>query len=250
MESDVRPGLYRDLEEWGYSLLRPQEGADPAELLKELVRAEEARLLEGFTVVLCSGLRREPPVALSFERIEESLASSGEKKRFRLLVGITWQLMLMLPDAREQRQLLSDYLDKNDPNVLAEVRKAFAEGKSLNAGRTKLSVERLQTTFSNYVLAAEKGERERLSEQIERAREISFNESLNDLFSERQVEIIRKVLARQTLTKTEREYYSRIIKKRMAAIANADLQTLAASVLGRQDAFIHAQVESNKGQPS
>lgn len=240
MESSVRPGLYRDLEDWGYGLLRPQETAGPAELLKELVRGEDVRLLEGFPVVLCSWMLKKPDSALPLLDIEESLASAGDKKRFRLLVGITWQLLLMLPGSDAQRRQLGDYLEKREPNVVAEVRKAFAEGKSLNAGRIKLSAERLQTTFGNYVLAGRGKERERVAEQIERAREIAFNEALNDLFSERQVEIVRKVLGREVLSKTEREYYSRVIKKRMAAIANADLQTLAASVLGRQDLFVRS----------
>lgn len=246
MESDVRPGLYRDLEDWGYSLLRPQDTADPANLLKEIAQVEDARLLEGFPVVLSSWLLKKPDVAPPLAEIEEGIASAGDKKRFRLLVGITWQLMLMLPDASSAREKLRNYLEKRDPNVTADVRKAFAEGKPLNAGRTKLSPERLQTTFSNYVLAAQKHERERLSERIERAREMAFNEALNDLFSERQIEIIQKVLAREALTKTEREYYSRVIKKRMAAIANPDLHTLAASVLGRQDIFVRSQMKADE----
>ncbi len=244
MESSIRPGLYRDLDDWGYSLLTPDEKSDPSQLLMELTRSDEVRLLEGFPVVLSAWLSSEEGSALSTKLVEmeNGLASAGEKKRFRLLVAATWQLLLSQPELEEKRSLLRDYLKLQDPNLMAEVRAAFAEGRPLNVGRVKLSPERLQTTFGNYVVANRMGKQERLDQQIGRAREIAFNESLSELFSQRQTEIVRKILARQPLTKTEREYFSRVIKKRLAAIANVDLQTLAASMLGRPDAFIRSEL--------
>jgi hypothetical protein len=241
MEPTIRMDLYGDLSDWGYSLLRTHAMAKPDRLLQELVHSDDLRLLEGFPVVLCAWLRKELLGPSALEMTEEGLESAGDKKRFRLLTGISWQLMLALPESDKQRALLRNYLESRDKNVLSEVRTAFAEGKSLNAGKVKLSPDRLQNTFNNYVIAALKQKTERLSEQIERTREIAFNEALAELFSDRQMEIVRKILARQALTKTEREYFSRVIKKRMAAIGNTDLQTLAASVVGRPDIFIRGQ---------
>ena len=243
MESSIRPGFYRDLDEWGYSLFTPDEKSDPAQLLMELTRSDEVRLLEGFPVVLSAWLSSEEGSALpaKLANTENGLTSAGEKKRFRLLVAATWQLLASQPELEKKRSVLRDYLNSHDPNLMTETRTAFAEERPLNVGRVKLSPERLQTSFGNYVLAKRLEKQEKLEQQIGRAREIAFNESLSELFSQRQTEIIRKILARQTLTKTEREYFSRVIKKRLAAIANADLQTLAASMLGRPDAFIRSE---------
>jgi hypothetical protein len=54
---------------------------------------------------------------------------------------------------------------------------------------------------------------------------------LFELFSAKQVEIIEKLLHNDPLSKTEREYYSRVIKKRLKALANPDVQSIASSLL-------------------
>lgn len=238
MESSVRPELYRDLADWGYGLIRFEKRADPGELLRELVKTDEVRLLEGFPVVLTSWLTESESLPIRLDQVESGLESAGEKKRFRLLVASTWQLLGTHEGLEESRQPLREYLQSEDSNLMAAVRSSFAEGRKLNLGRIKLSPERLQTTFDNYVVATKLEKQERIAEQIVRVREIAFNEALSELFADRQAEIVRKILARQALTKTEREYFSRVIKKRLAAIANPDMQTLATSLAGRPDAFI------------
>lgn len=51
---------------------------------------------------------------------------------------------------------------------------------------------------------------------------------LDLLFSEKQKELVFKKLRGQHLTKTEREYYSRVVKKKLAAVADGEMQELAA----------------------
>lgn len=51
---------------------------------------------------------------------------------------------------------------------------------------------------------------------------------LDLLFSEKQKELVFKKLRGQHLTKTEREYYSRVVKKKLAAIADGEMQEVAA----------------------
>jgi len=53
---------------------------------------------------------------------------------------------------------------------------------------------------------------------------------LDLLFSAKQKELVFKKLRGQHLTKTEREYYSRVVKKKLAAIADSEMQELAASL--------------------
>ena len=55
---------------------------------------------------------------------------------------------------------------------------------------------------------------------------------LGTLFSKRQKEIILKRLKGNPLTKTEREYYSRVVKKKLKALANRDLQKIASTLVG------------------
>ena len=54
---------------------------------------------------------------------------------------------------------------------------------------------------------------------------------LEALFPEKQIELILKRLRGEPLTKTEREYFSRIVRKKLAAIADVAVQEAAARLL-------------------
>jgi len=54
---------------------------------------------------------------------------------------------------------------------------------------------------------------------------------LDLLFSDKQKELVYKRLKGHHLTKTEREYYSRVVKKKRAAIADPEMQELAGLLL-------------------
>jgi hypothetical protein len=54
---------------------------------------------------------------------------------------------------------------------------------------------------------------------------------LDLLFSEKQKELVFKRLKGHHLTKTEREYYSRVVKKKLAAIADPEMQELTGLLL-------------------
>jgi hypothetical protein len=51
------------------------------------------------------------------------------------------------------------------------------------------------------------------------------------LFSPKQEELILKKLRGDTLTKTEREYYSRVVKKKLKAVADRNLQQIASRLI-------------------
>jgi hypothetical protein len=53
---------------------------------------------------------------------------------------------------------------------------------------------------------------------------------LDLLFPGKQKELVFKKLKGQRLTKTEREYYSRVVKKKLAAVADSEVHELAASL--------------------
>jgi hypothetical protein len=52
------------------------------------------------------------------------------------------------------------------------------------------------------------------------------------LFSEKQKDLVFKKLKCQPMTKTEREYYSRVVKKKLTAIADEEMQEVAALLGG------------------
>jgi hypothetical protein len=66
--------------------------------------------------------------------------------------------------------------------------------------------------------------------EVRRSASAQLSNLLDLLFSAKQKELVLKKLSGQHLTKTEREYYSRVVKKKLAAISNSEIQELAASL--------------------
>lgn len=61
--------------------------------------------------------------------------------------------------------------------------------------------------------------------------ELSLEYALSQIFTPKQKEIFLKRLQGKKLTKTEREYFYRVVKKKALALANVDLQRLAQQVI-------------------
>ena len=57
---------------------------------------------------------------------------------------------------------------------------------------------------------------------------------MDRLFSPKQKDLVFKKLNREPLTKTEREYYSRVVKKKLEAIADTDLSYIADMLTGKR----------------
>lgn len=60
-----------------------------------------------------------------------------------------------------------------------------------------------------------------------------LNRFLDLLFPDKQKELVYKRLQGRHLTKTEREYYSRVVKKKLAAVADVEMQELARLLVQR-----------------
>jgi len=90
-----------------------------------------------------------------------------------------------------------------------------------------MSSERVKTVFINYY-----GETEtRLNNLFSEKKQYDLQYSLSQIFSPRQKELIMKKLSGEKLTKTEREYFSRVIKKKILALANPELHALSQKLL-------------------
>ncbi|MCU0600197.1 MAG: hypothetical protein MUE70_13195 [Desulfobacterales bacterium] len=61
--------------------------------------------------------------------------------------------------------------------------------------------------------------------------EISLEYALSQLFSPKQKELFKKKLSGELFTKTEREYYSRRVKKKVSALANPELHRFAQKLM-------------------
>ena len=58
--------------------------------------------------------------------------------------------------------------------------------------------------------------------------------NLGILFSPRQKQLVLKKLRGEPFTKTEREYFSRVVKKKLKAVACSEIRKVAEALAGKQ----------------
>lgn len=216
-------GFLAALAQFGYPLFQAQ--VDPNDLLASMAESVDTRLLEGFPVVLAHALSGgEPKVDLA--KAEAQLAAPEERKRFRQLAMLSFYLFDLygLGELRQRAQGQQLLKDEED------LKKRLVENQPLKLpGNRELDPERLKRTFLDYVVRAREArsgeEKARLGDEFRREFYLSL------LFSPRQKDLLYKKLRGEPMTKTEREYFSRVVKKKLMALADPDLYRMAQKAL-------------------
>ena len=104
----------------------------------------------------------------------------------------------------------------------------MANNQNLKCNDLELDPERLKGMFELYF--EKKAEKDR--RRKEKYEEFSLEYALSQVFSPKQKELFKKKLEGLPLTKTEQEYYSRTVKKKVFALANSELHSLSKKLLG------------------
>jgi hypothetical protein len=219
-----REDLVFNLGRLGYSLVMPEAqevGEDQVvELLAELVDSKDLRLLEGFPVVLANCAQRG--MNLDFTAL---LAKHKPRSRKRQNLE---KLLLLSSDL-----LTQEGLDK--PEGLEKVKKSFEtkygdllanDVLTLDA-TTALSTERFRNTLRRYSSTLETSRSTRKREKDKQRRSFQLNYFLSTLFSPKQKELVLKKLNGEPLNKTEKEYFSRTVKKKLEALNNSEVRKVA-----------------------
>lgn len=203
----------------GYPLFEVEEPIDVSATLAEVVMSSDRRLWKGFPVMLANSLERR---LFDYEEVQSHLGKPREKNIFHRLV----MMSLALYDYLEVELSFADKLQKSDffdRKVYSDYLSHFKEEKDLEDFNGIMSSERVVNSFKNYFKRAEID----LKEVAGMQDEFELEYAMSQIFSKKQKEIFLKKLKGEKLTKTEREYYSRTIKKKVLALANPDLHKLA-----------------------
>jgi hypothetical protein len=234
--ADNKRALMDQLAQYGYALSVPgTPAAAPEKVLEALLKQEDTRLLEGFPVVLANALSQKS--ALEWEKnTRPGGAFSGKvRDRFGVLLGLSallFELFGMKEHHKRAMKLLSRCFGTTEEKKLMDLLTGpFSRSENLDleskGGSVELSNERLKNTFRNYVVH-QAGSGKELEEQ---KNALEFELLLSSLFTARQKELLQKRLAGKPMTKTEREYYSRVVKKRLNALADPRLHQMACSLV-------------------
>ncbi len=218
MEKVNKGTLLDQLARYGYDLAAPRSPLSPDKVLVELLRQDDARLLEGFPVVLVAAFSEKESFAWENKKWSPGKVFSAKtEERWVVLMGLSLLLCRLfgLSKAFEDRVLGLLRKCPEGETTLSALEKDFSSSGEVLVGTLRLSTERLKNSFKNYVLL--RTEDKGLQEQKEALElELLFSE----LFTLRQKELLAKRLAGKPFTKTEREYYYRVVKKRLRALAD------------------------------
>jgi hypothetical protein len=212
MRDRGEPSFASALAQYGPSLLYPDRAADPNDLLARLSQSGDLTLLEGFPVVLANALELRPS-RVDLAAAERRLPEGEAREAFRKLAALSLHIFELFGlDGLAGPRLKRDYA------------RGPVEGWLQVGGRT-LNLDRVKKAFLKSLSFGR--------EDKALCREESKREALRSLlFSPRQRDIIDKKLGGEPLGKTEREYFSRVIKKKLQALSDPDLQRMALKALG------------------
>jgi len=108
---------------------------------------------------------------------------------------------------------------------------SLSDGTLLKLSGQEFDPQRLKSTFLNYVVGSHLGKEKTREEKQRMQEELRQEFALSLLFSPKQKELLHKRLHGQPMTKTEREYFSRVVRKKLQALADPDLHRLAQKAL-------------------
>lgn len=217
--------LLERLSRLGLPLMETSEEFDVNQTLAEVVKSPETRLWEAFPVLLANAARE---LRFDFQRACDNLTTDGEKEDFQTLLLLSAALYESYHLSFFWMKQLQDKFSEQDKSRLKQVRNALAHDMSFSLGGREFQPERLKGTFELYF----EKDAEKNRQRKDTYEELSLEYALSQLFSPKQKELFRKKLDGLPLTKTEKEYYSRAVKKKVVALANAELHRMARIVMG------------------
>lgn len=211
----------------GYALVRPEtrkvKDYEVLELLDELAESEDPRLVEGFPVVLANCAQKD--LKLNFRTLLSRQKSDSCKQQAleKLLLLSSTLLTQQGLDKPKNLESLSKSLKAKYGDLLA--------GDVVDLGnKVSLSTERLRNTLKRYFadLSTSKSTRNR-AKNLQR-RSFQLNYYLSTLFAPKQKELVLKKYHGESLNKTEQEYFSRKVKKKLEAMTNKEVMKVAAAL--------------------
>ena len=216
--------LITALGELGYRLFVPDKqrlsSKKVLDVLDELAGSEDSRLIEGFPVVLANCAHR----GIKLD-IRSLLSRYGRRSQRRAdlekLILASWDL------------LVQEGLDKPEgldgtANPLRMKYGDLLKEEVLDLGKHRsVSTERLRNALRRYAIDLERSESVRERDRRKQLRSFQLDLHLSTLFPPKQKELIQKKLKGAPLSKTEKEYYSRVVKKKLEGLANNELRKIA-----------------------
>jgi hypothetical protein len=216
--------LLEKLNRLGYPLLETSHGFDVNETLAEVVKSRDARYWEGFPVLLANAAKDE---SFNYLQVEKFLKDTTQKDDLKELYLVSLALYQFNKLHFDWTKKFENALTDKHKDKLKVLKGALNHGTNVKVGSSQLDSGRLKNAFQNYFTLEAKETKSMGDKQEEMAVEFA----LSQVFSSKQKDLFKKKLKGQPLTKTEREYFSRTVKRKVMALANSEVHRLAQYLL-------------------
>lgn len=220
----VNKKLFENLDRLGFSLMEPKEDFNANKTLAEVVKSKDTRLWEAFPVLLANAAQE---YSFDNDQILKNLIKREDQENFQNLLLLSLALYQYYHLSFVWSNQLKKQLSDQDAVRLRKFRNNIAHGDLFYVGKKRFLPDRLFEIFNNYF----EKDAEKTKQLKEKYEDLSLEYALSQLFSPKQKELFKKKLKGEPLNKTEREYYSRAVKKKVSALANPDLHRLAQKLM-------------------
>ena len=220
----VNNKLLENLDRLGFSLMEPKEDFNANKTLAEVVKSKDTRLWEAFPVLLANAAQE---YSFDNDQILKNLIKREDQENFQNLLLLSLALYQYYHLSFVWSNQLKKQLSDQDAVRLRKFRNNIAHGDLFYVGKKRFLPDRLFEIFNNYF----EKDAEKTKQLKEKYEDLSLEYALSQLFSPKQKELFKKKLKGEPLNKTEREYYSRAVKKKVSALANPDLHRLAQKLM-------------------
>jgi hypothetical protein len=217
--------LLKRLSRLGYPLFESEEALDANATLADVVKSKDPRLWEGFPVLLANSAEKG---LFDYDKVKWCLKKPLDKPCLNSLVLMSLALYKVLDLKFSWAVKLYRSLSKNAEKEFNVLYRKLTKNLDFEVGHQVMSAQRVKNTFNNYFRETET----RLDNLVSMKEEYALEYSLSQVFSPKQRELFLKKLRREKLTKTEKEYFSRVVKKKALALANPELHRLSQRLLG------------------
>lgn len=215
--------LYKRLKAFGLQFFAPEEEPDANAALADLAASHDTRLVETFPALFFISAENG---LLDYAKARGQLKDPAAKARFDSLAAMSLALCksegVRLSLAKELVGLLGGKGKKEYKEFLKHIKR----GEDLKLGASGMSVQRLKDNLNMYL----KSSGARRGELLAAKDELGVEYAMSQVLSPKQKELFFKKLKGEKLTKTEREYYSRVVRKKVLALANSELHRMARSL--------------------
>lgn len=216
--------LMNNLSKLGLPLFQPSETVDVNATVAEVVKSSDTRLWELVPTLLANAAEdyRFAPEEL-YDLLPDGKSREDLSKLFLLCAALYSLYHLSYPWCeRLKRRLTSE-----EKSLVKTWRQHLIQNQPIVWDEREFDPERLKRSFELYIEQSTEKSRRRK----EKHEEFSLAYALAQLLSPKQAELFRRRLDGLPMTKTEQEYYSRSVKKKVVALANAELHSMARKLL-------------------